>query len=146
MNDRAHIALDLAAILFYCAAIFFLSSIPTYRLPAYPFPGFDILGHIAVYAGLGMLLCRFLANHLRRSAPAAMLIAVTLATLYGLSDEIHQSFVPGRFTEAGDFTADAVGAVMAVVLWYLLMRPRHRPLILLQAELPAEEVGDDVSV
>lgn len=137
--------LDIAAILFYCAGIFFLSSITMYELPSYPFPGFDILGHIAIYAGLAMLVCRFLANHMRHSAPAAMLIAVTLTTLYGLSDEIHQSFVPGRFATAGDFAADAAGAAMAVVLWYLLMRPSRRPLILLQAELPAEEVDDDVS-
>ena len=96
LSRRVHAIADMAAIVFYAGTIFVLSSYELDRLPDYPFSGFDKLAHAALYGGLGILACRFLANDLRRSAPAAMIIAATLTSLYGLSDEIHQFFVPGR--------------------------------------------------
>ncbi len=40
--------------------------------------------------------------------------------VYALSDEIHQSFVPGRDCSAGDLLADITGLAvgLAVYLWY----------------------------
>ena len=146
MSRRVHIILDLAAILFYCAAIFYLSSLPMDAPPAYPFPGFDKLLHVALFGGLGLLVCRFLARDLRRSPLAAMLIAATFTSLYGLSDEIHQLYVKGRFGTAGDFAANTVGAILAVVLWYYLMRPRRRPSLLILTEATQEKSGNDVPV
>jgi VanZ family protein len=73
--------------------------------------------HAIVYGALGLLLLRGLtqarlANVTTRRGCAAILIAV----LYGISDEIHQHFVPGRAPDALDVVADALGAAVAVAL------------------------------
>ena len=43
----------------------------------------------------------------------AAALAVLLATLYGVTDEAHQWFVPGRTAEVTDLVADALGAAVA---------------------------------
>ena len=54
-------------------------------------------------------------------------LAVLLASLYGVSDEAHQAFVPGRSADVGDWLADTVGALVAVtLLLYLRQRRRAR--------------------
>jgi len=42
-------------------------------------------------------------------------LAVLLASLYGVSDEVHQAFVPGRSADAADWLADTAGALVAVL-------------------------------
>ena len=44
---------------------------------------------------------------------------VLFCLLYGISDEYHQSFIPGRFPSMGDLVADVAGAAAAVCLWSL---------------------------
>ena len=46
--------------------------------------------------------------------------ALITATLYGLSDEIHQIFVPGRQFCIYDLLADAIGAIMGVLIASIL--------------------------
>jgi len=89
-----------------------------------PFPGFDKLVHAGIYAVLCGLLIRALA------APRAMfarmcILAALISFLYGISDEMHQAFVPGRSCETGDAFANLAGAVLAATL---LLLARHRPL------------------
>ena len=38
---------------------------------------------------------------------------IVFVAMYGLSDEIHQVFVPNRSFEVADILADTMGAVMA---------------------------------
>ena len=40
--------------------------------------------------------------------------SVTIASLYGITDEWHQSFVPGRFPSWGDGLADVIGLVLGL--------------------------------
>jgi VanZ family protein len=93
--------------------IFAASSIPDLG----PLPGMsDKSGHSIGYALLGGLLLRALAGgrlsgvSWRRAAAS-----VVLATLYGVSDEFHQTFVAGRSADRFDVLADGVGAVVAVL-------------------------------
>ncbi len=52
-----------------------------------------------------------------RARPAARgLIAIGLATAWGVLDEVHQAFVPGRSSDAWDLLADFVGAVALVAV------------------------------
>jgi VanZ family protein len=92
-------------------------------------PHFDKVVHFSVYGLLGVLTCRT-----RRGAGWAIL-AVVLTSLYGASDEWHQSFVPGRAAGVADWMADTLGAVVAVGCY--AGSPRLRRWL----EAPARVVG-----
>lgn len=99
----------------YCAAIFILSGIPAERMPDGRFWRFDKLIHAVVYGGLGLLLFRALRmRHPGLGRVGAAAAATLGASLYGASDEWHQSFVPGRHASVLDLIADAAGALIAV--------------------------------
>ena len=91
------------------AAIFLASAQPDMRAPE----GFtNEQAHSAGYAGLGALVARALAGGFGVRLPWWRAVgAVAITTVYGCSDEWHQSFVPGRFADLRDVWADAVGAV-----------------------------------
>ncbi len=71
------------------------------------------LAHLTEYAILGALLCRAV----RRPA-----VAVAIATLYAVTDEVHQTFVGGRHGAPLDVGIDALGAIVGVLLWHRLVR------------------------
>ncbi|MEO8075280.1 MAG: VanZ family protein [Acidobacteriota bacterium] len=114
------------------ALIFMASSIP--NLGALPGDMSDKTGHSIGYALLGGFLLRALAGaRLRGVTWQRAAITVILATLYGVSDEFHQSFVPGRSPDVHDVFADCRGAVLAVTViggaalvhaWGILKRSR----------------------
>jgi VanZ family protein len=73
-----------------------------------------IAAHFIEYAVLAVLLwlaLRGIGSLARYAAPVAFVLAV----LYAISDEWHQSFVPGRYPDALDVLVDALGALVA--LW-----------------------------
>src|ERR1044071_4115808 len=83
--------------LVWAAFLFFMSSIPGDDLPGADIPFRGKGAHAAVDAGPGALCFR----PLRRAAPAlaprwAAALAVLIATVYGVTDEGHQAFVPKR--------------------------------------------------
>lgn len=83
----------------------------------------DKLAHLFAYGVLGLLIAR--AMYINGIGNWREIAVVTmLATLYGVSDEFHQSFVPGRESSSGDLIADALGALLAACLLYWL-RPRR---------------------
>jgi VanZ family protein len=75
-------------------------------------------GHFGEYLVLGLLLARFLATAGRRWPAALVMFGAWLAaSLYGASDEWHQSFVPGRDANLVDVYTDSAGAFVGVLLW-----------------------------
>jgi VanZ family protein len=71
----------------------------------------DKVVHFAVYAVLGALILRAVSGRRRSGVTrSGLLVSVFIATLYGVSDEWHQSFVPGRTPDAMDVVADLAGA------------------------------------
>lgn len=113
MSRRAALAARWAPPLLWMGLIFFLSS---RRLPASVATAPDWLLHGIAYGALAVLLHRAVVGRLRPARiSAGTLAGVLLATvLYGVSDEVHQSFIPGRTAEARDVLADAVGAAVAL--------------------------------
>ena len=96
--------------------IFWLSAQPD--LPRAPEPWLDRVvkkaGHVALYGVLAWLYL----GALRGDAPPsdrARLLAFGLAVLYAVTDEVHQSFVPGRTPSPWDVVIDGVGAALAVL-------------------------------
>jgi VanZ family protein len=71
------------------------------------------LAHLATYAVLAGLLVRALAAG-RRPLGVAAVAAWLLAVLYGITDEMHQAFVPDRTGRPADVVVDAVGAAIGV--------------------------------
>jgi VanZ family protein len=69
----------------------------------------SIAGHFGAYAALGASLAGFL-RWMGWSATRALLVAILLATLYGVTDEFHQSFVPNRTPDSKDLLVDFLGA------------------------------------
>lgn len=101
----------------WMAGIFYLSSQPS--LPHAPDPWLDVLikklGHANEYAVLFLLFVR--AWSTLRSARARLDISWIATAIYALSDELHQSFVPGRHCKWYDVVIDVSGALL---VWLLL--------------------------
>jgi VanZ family protein len=110
--------LRLVPVLSVMGLIFFLSSLPGSQVPALKFPGSDKLLHAAAYAVLAAAALFAVPDSLRRGKPfCSALLVFFFSCLYGLSDELHQSFVPGRDASLPDAAADAAGAALAVSAW-----------------------------
>lgn len=73
--------------------------------------------HLMEYAILGYLVYRSFANAGSPLRVGAW--CVVAASLYSLTDELHQSFVPGRHASLIDCGVDALGAAIAMALVYM---------------------------
>ncbi len=107
-------------VLLYCLFIFYGSSFPPeHTLPLFPFWFFsDKVLHFGGYALLGFLVIRALEKEsFEISRTTLACLAIGLSTLYGISDEIHQAFVPVRDADVLDAVADALGSAAGVVLF-----------------------------
>jgi VanZ family protein len=97
------------------AAIFVASGIP--NLGPLPANTSDKVAHFAAYGVLGALLTRAVAGVAWAGYTIrAVRHAWVGATLYALSDELHQAFVPGRTPSVGDVIADAAGAALGALV------------------------------
>lgn len=96
------------------AAIFLLSSRSTLPKPE-SISGelFSIAGHFGAYFALAVTLW-WAFGLVDLSARQRALLAFAGAVLYGISDEWHQSFVPGRMPDWRDLVTDAIGAAAGV--------------------------------
>ncbi len=74
---------------------------------AWRFAGDDKLVHAGLYAVLGALL---------RASTGRTGLAIALASAYGITDEVHQAFVPGRHADPLDWLADTAGAALGALL------------------------------
>jgi len=102
-----------APVVVYMAAIFTASSMSAPPIPG----GADKPWHTLGYLGLAIVVVRALAGGLpRRISPRILVLSVCLVVLYGMSDELHQMFVPGRTASFDDLLADAIGAVVGASL------------------------------
>ncbi|MFC7395446.1 VanZ family protein [Scopulibacillus cellulosilyticus] len=80
------------------------------------------LGHISEYAALTFLLvCVFLITRISRKI--AYMTGFLLSLLYALSDEWHQSFIPGRTGHLIDvFTFDLFGILLGLIAAFIVNR------------------------
>lgn len=107
--------LSLLLALAWMAVLFYLSHQPTLETPAL-FPGQDKLFHALAYGVLGFLLLGSLAPATDGFTSLQIRNSILIASLYGISDEFHQYFIPGRSSDVWDWVADTLGAVIAVSL------------------------------
>jgi VanZ family protein len=99
-------------------AIFILSSIPGDRLPEIDFNLADKIAHFIIFGVLGLLLARSLSvSRIDFWRESYVLWSTLIGITYGLFDELHQYFIPGRYTSLSDWIADGVGVVFFVVVY-----------------------------
>ena len=98
-----------APVLLWAGVIFAFSSVPSLSTELGTWDTIlRKVAHVAEYAILGALLCR---------AVRKPWLAVALAVLYAVSDEVHQTFVEGRVGAPLDVGIDALGVLVGVLLW-----------------------------
>ena len=115
----------LIPVFLWMGVIFWFSSQP--HLPRYPHGLINLLlrkgAHIVEYGILAALLRWALGVSFQD--PVGKGIPFILATLYALSDEFHQSFVPGRNASFLDVGFDTLGASLGLItLWWFSRRGR----------------------
>jgi VanZ family protein len=111
------------------AVIFLLSAQSGLRVTADP--GVDLpirhVAHMLTYGLLAALLLYGLSWKYSGTWNARLAgLAVALATLYGATDELHQTFVPGRTGNLVDIGWDLLGAVLGVTAYRLYPRMSTR--------------------
>ena len=113
----------------YMAGIFYFSSLPgtqlTIELPDKPI-------HLFLYLFMGLLVVRALSGGLPARISSAVAGGALVVTVgYGVTDEFHQSFVPGRSADLQDLYADMAGAALGVSacwVWGIIScGSRHSP-------------------
>jgi VanZ family protein len=96
------------------AAIWILSSQSTLPVPK-GILGFDKLQHLLAYLALAGTLTFWFSPKQREFHRNRTLLLITfIASIYGVSDELHQFFVPGRDCNVWDWVADTLGAFIGV--------------------------------
>lgn len=89
--------------------------------------GIDKVAHFLVFGLLATLVFRAPGFH-RWWGPIAVV------SFFGFSDEMHQSFTPGRSVEFADWMADTLGATCAVLLYRFW--PGYRRFLEFRLRLP----------
>lgn len=109
--------LKIPAIL-YAVLIFGLSSLEKAPLEIIPIWNIDKVVHLAEYAVFGIfLMLAFSGSRAVKVFRRASFRSLVIGALYGLSDEIHQYYVPGRICSVYDFTADVLGILLGIWLF-----------------------------
>ena len=147
-NNKARIFLILS--LLYAAMIFYLSSQSDISVPAgifeipflhtikdylensglyfvidlveYSYYQRDKIAHMFLYFGFGIFLhLTFKNSENKFLRKYAAIFAVILGFIYGITDEIHQLYVPGRTASVHDLLADGIGVIIAQILFILFI-------------------------
>jgi len=109
----------------YLGAIFLLSAQRLNSLKSLPFPYFL---HIVEYFILALLMFRALNGGLQRKIRVkSSTLVVCFSLLYAISDEFHQSFVPGRNADPWDVLADFVGVAIGLMSIFAFQMWKKRP-------------------
>ena len=109
--------------LFVATAIFLVSHIPgeAFDVPrSIPSIRLDFVYHIIVYFILATSIC----FGLKARSVSTNLIVILVAFAYGVSDELHQIYVPGRSPTIMDVIFDLVGTILGVSAWGVYNRSR----------------------
>lgn len=102
-------------VLLWASVIFTFSSFPTATTTNFYLGDFLLKksAHVIEYGVLATLIYRALINS-NVVRIKSMWISVLIAFLYGLTDEFHQSFTPGRGPKFTDVLIDTFGATLFI--------------------------------
>lgn len=102
----------------WAGLIFIISAQPKETFQRLGFTGqaLSVGGHLIVYFVLMILLVIALRASTNLPNKQVYLLAFLIVAIYGLSDEYHQSFVPGRTPTLVDWLVDLIGAGLALLV------------------------------
>ena len=109
-------------VLVWAFVIFSFSAIPSAHVSEIHWKDFIVKksAHMTEYGIFATLLFRALRIN-GMSVKRAGLTAIILCFMYGLTDEFHQSFTPGREPAFRDVIFDTIGAILAtLIIWNIL--------------------------
>jgi VanZ family protein len=109
----------------WMGVIFFLSTLPESATPGRGIIS-DKICHGAEYFILAFLILFALQRTTRARFFTTFWITLGWVALYGLSDEIHQLYVPSRHFAVGDLLADVGGVVLLFLILWVLQRSGRR--------------------
>lgn len=108
-------------LILYWLVLFIATSIPAQSMPEVGIS--DKFNHLFAYMILSMFLyLTFIVQSrysILKNNPA--LFSISIATVYGIFDEVHQMLIPGRSAEFLDWVADVSGAIIGAILISLLV-------------------------
>lgn len=111
------ITIIIAATIFYISSLIFEPSTGKGGI------GFKALAyHVIAFFFLSLFLSISIAKGKYRHL---VLLAIIIAILYGISDEIHQSFVPGRVPGLFDIFLNSFGIILASTLYLIFLEYRN---------------------
>ena len=84
------------------------------------------VGHFTEYLVFGALLFNALRLHLGTNRALTVALATVIASLYGVSDELHQIFVPERSCDPADWAVDTIAAFVGAMIVFAAMNARSR--------------------
>ena len=79
------------------------------------------LAHYSIYA-LGGILILLHVNLYKIKTNKKVIISWLIGTVYAITDEIHQLFVPGRSGEIRDVCLDSLGVITGIVIMLLILK------------------------
>lgn len=103
----------------WAALIFWLSAQPagSGKFDWLDLPGLDKVAHAVVFGILTVLCAQALGS---LGQVRSLVLAVVIASVYGVTDELHQRSVAGRDADILDWIADTAGAIaFATAVWFL---------------------------
>ncbi len=105
-------------VLAWMCLIFSLSNIPAKSFPVAATNYEEILAHFFLYAVLSFLLLRAALAY-EKNKRLAFYAAFFILTLFAISDEFHQGFVPGRSVSFADLAVDVIAGLVVAVIYSL---------------------------
>lgn len=127
MRTLARLGLAWFPALAYMLAIWWLSS-RNIDVPLDSFPLRDKGVHFLEYGLLGACFAHAVWLTWPDRGVRGLLAAMVYTVGFGLLDELHQAFVPGRTADLADLLADALGgASFALLFWLLRARSARGP-------------------
>ena len=111
--------------------IFYLSHQPYNVFPGGITSGEQVAAHIFLYAVLAYLIVMAAVSWRRPwRMKNIILFSIFFSILYGITDEYHQGFVPGRYVSFLDLIFDSAGAILGALLFYYLYKMKKPKLLL----------------
>lgn len=78
------------------------------------------LAHFSIYTVVGILLMSFISTYNLKEG-IRIIVSLVIGIIYAISDEIHQSFVPGRSPQITDVMIDTMGVLLGILLVMLCL-------------------------